>query len=89
VALVQGYSAVDRDTVRFDLGPGPAYDVDMSGPRCDAVDWTQRLALESTPSSWICVGDAPGQGNIHFRDQLTRQATSCHIDAVRVAPPSG
>lgn len=83
VSFVQGYSSVDRDTIRLDVGPGTSYDVDISGGRCDQVDWTQKLALESTPSSWICVGKQVGQGNIHFRDPTTRRRTSCYIEDVR------
>ncbi len=81
--FVQGYSSVDRDTIRLDAGPRQSYEVDLQGPLCDQVDWTRRIALESTPSSWICVGTQAGQGEIHFRDPATRRRTSCHIDAVR------
>lgn len=83
VRMVSGYSSVDRDTIRLDAGPRRSYEVDISGPMCDQVDWTQRIALESNPGSWICVGDAVGQGEIHFRDPATRQRVSCYIDAVR------
>ena len=88
VSLVQGYSSVDRDTVRLDAGPGASYDVDISGPQCDQVDWTQKLALESTPSFWICVGKQIGQGNIYFRDPTTRRRVSCYIEDVRRAAPA-
>lgn len=83
VRMVSGYSSVDRDTIRLDAGPRRSYEVDISGPMCDQVDWTQRIALESNPGSWICVGDRVGQGEIHFRDFATRQRVSCFIDAVR------
>ena len=83
VQFVSGYSSVDRDTIRLDAGPRQRYDIDVQGPLCDQIDWTQRIALESTPSSWICVGRQAGQGEIHFRDPATRQRTSCFIQAVR------
>lgn len=83
VQFVTGYSSVDRDTVRLDAGPRQRYDVDIRGPLCDQIDWTQRIALESTPSSWICTGRQAGQGEIHFRDPGTRRRTSCYIEAVR------
>jgi hypothetical protein len=86
VSMVNGKSSVDRDTVRLDAGPGRAYEVDISGPMCDQLDWTHRIALESTPGSWICVGDQVGQGSIIFRDPTTRRRTSCYIESVRRVP---
>lgn len=83
VSMVTGYSSVDRDTVRVDAGPSRTYEIDISGPMCDQIDWTQRIALESRPGSWICVGDRVGQGEIHFRDPATRRRVSCHIEGVR------
>jgi hypothetical protein len=83
VSFVQGFSSVGRSTVRLDLGPGQKYDVDIEGAQCDQVDWTQRLALESSVSSWICVGDQIGQGNVYFRDPATRRRLSCYIQNVR------
>lgn len=83
VSMVTGYSSIDRDTVRLDAGPSRTYEIDISGPMCEQVDWTQRIALESRPGSWICVGDRVGQGEIHFRDPATRRRVSCHIEDVR------
>jgi hypothetical protein len=81
--FVQGFSSVGKSVIRLDVGPGQKYDVDIEGSQCDQVDWTQRLALESTPSSWICVGNAIGQGNVYFRDPTTRRRVSCYIQNVR------
>ena len=86
VRMVNGYSNVDRDTVRLDAGPSRTYDVDLSGPLCDQLDWAHNIALESTPSSWICTGDHVGQGKIFFRDATTRQRVSCYIEDVRRVP---
>lgn len=85
-SFVSGFSTVDRDTVRLDAGPRRSYDVDLLGPGCDQLNWTESLALESSPSSWICVGDGPSQGNISFRDPATRQRISCFIQNVRRVP---
>lgn len=83
VSLVTGYDTVDRDTIRLQAGPSTEYDVDVSGGQCTNVDWTHRLAIESTPSSWICVGRQPEQGNIRFRDPTTNHHVSCYIEDVR------
>lgn len=86
VGVVTGYDSVDRDTVRLQAGPSTEYDVDLSGGQCNNLDWAHRLAIESTPSSWICVGSQPGQGNISFRDPATNRRVSCYIGNVRRVP---
>lgn len=83
VSMVTGYETVDGDTIRLDAGPSTKYEVDLSGGQCRNVDWTQRLAIESMPSSFVCVGSQPGQGNIHFRDPATQRRVSCYIEDVR------
>ena len=87
-SFVQGFNAVSKNTVRLDAGPGSTYDVDIEGAQCTDIDWAQRIALESTGSSWICVGDAIGQGNVYFRDPATHRRLSCYIkDVRRVSEP--
>lgn len=85
-ASVSGYGSIDRDTGRLDVGPRRRYEVDISGPGCDQIDWTLAIALESRPSSFICTGDRPGQGRISFRDPGSSWRTSCLIDNVRRLP---
>lgn len=83
VRMLNGFETVDRDTLRVRDG-GDRYDLDLSGPDCDTVEWTQRLAIETSPSStWVCVGDSSGQGVIAFRTPATRRIVECRIDAVR------
>lgn len=84
VSMVTSYEPVDADTVRLRTGPSRDYEVDLSGGQCRNLDWTQRLAIESTPSSWICVGSQVGQGNVHFRDPNGRRV-SCYIEGVHRA----
>lgn len=83
VGQINGYTTVDRDTVRVSYGASTRYDIDIQGPQCDMVEWAHRLAIEATPSSWICVGRQVGQGNIYFRDSATRQRVKCYIEDVR------
>jgi hypothetical protein len=82
---VNGYNSVDAKTVRVSVGARDEYDLAISGPNCSNVTWTMRVALTS-PSSWICVGDRPGQGHVAFEDSATGP-TSCWIDSVTKAPP--
>lgn len=87
-SFVQGFAPAGTSTIRLDLGNGRKYDVAIEGAQCSQVDWTQRLVLESTPSSWICVGQAIGQGNIYFHDPATWRRLSCYIkDVRRVSEP--
>lgn len=83
VQFLTGYETVDRDTLKVDAGPGASYEIDIAGAQCTQMDWTHRLAIESTPSSWMCVGSQPGQGSIAFRDPTTRRRVECYITAVR------
>lgn len=83
VSMVTGYETIDDDTLRLDAGPSRTYKIDLSGGQCRNVDWPQRLAIESSPSSSLCVGSQPGQGNIHFREPATQRRASCYIDEVR------
>ena len=88
VSFLSGYESVDRDTIRVRAAPQQSYEIDVSGAECNQLDWTHRLAIESTPSSWICVGNAPGQGNIYFRDPATRHRVACYIQDVRRVRPT-
>ncbi len=86
VQFLTGYETVDRDTLRVRAGSNASYELDISGAQCSQIDWAHRVAIESTPSSWICVGNQPGQGTIAFRDPTTRRRVECYIDDVRRAP---
>ena len=83
VSLVQGFTPVDRDTVRIDAGPGADYELDIAGGQCQQIDWALRIALESSGSSFICTGKQLGQGNIYFRDVASRRRLTCYIENVR------
>lgn len=85
VSMVTGYEALDRDTLRLRAGPSSEYDVDVSGAQCNTLEWSNTVAIESTPSSWLCVGAQPGQGAVRFRDATTRRVVSCYIRDVRAA----
>lgn len=86
VQFLTGYETMDRDTLKLRAGPCASYEVDISGAQCSQIDWAHRVAIESSPSSWICVGNQPGQGTIAFRDPTTRRRVECFIEAVRPAP---
>lgn len=85
VRFLRGFETIDRDTLRVRAG-ADRYDLDLSGAGCDRIEWTQEVAVESSPSSsWICVGDAPNQGLIAFRLPETRGVVECRIADVRAA----
>ncbi|WP_374575390.1 DUF6491 family protein [Phenylobacterium sp.] len=52
---VTSFHAVDRETVNLRVGVKDVYELKLFGP-CDNVDWTEKIALESRGSSWICSG---------------------------------
>ena len=75
----KSYSSLDLHTVRLNVGASRSCDVDISGPLCDEIGWTHRIAVEPRPSSWICVGVRAGQGSFYFRDPTTQSRVSCFI----------
>lgn len=91
VSMVSGFSDAGEDKVRLRVSSSRQYDLTLRGPQCDDVEWAHAIAVESRPSSWICVGDSPGQGEVRFRDSASRRVVSCYVDSVeRVAvEPAG
>lgn len=87
VSFLTGYESVDRDTIRVRISAQTQYDIELGGAQCNELDWTHRLAIESTPGSYICAGSAPGQGYIYFRDPATRRRVQCYIQNVTRVPP--
>nr|HRK63222.1 DUF6491 family protein [Terricaulis sp.] len=68
VNAVSGFDAVDGDTLRVSAGASRRYELDVRGPGCNSLDWTENIALESRASEWLCAGDGPNLGQIHYTD---------------------
>jgi hypothetical protein len=84
-SFISGYETVDNHTIRVRAGVDDRYDIVFSGGRCDQLDWSQRLAIETPATSQLCVGKSLGQGMLAFRDPVSRRRVECHIDEVRRA----
>ncbi len=81
VRSVSGFSTVDEDTVRVDVGPSRSYELDARGATCVNLRWANQIALESDPaSSFLCVGDRLSTAKIH-----TDQGDECLIEDIRRA----
>lgn len=52
---VNGFRALDDDTVNLRVGVKDVYQLELLG-RCPDVDWAQGIALESRGGSFICSG---------------------------------
>jgi hypothetical protein len=51
---VNGFDAIDDDTVLVNVGARNVWKLDIVGV-CPDIDWTNRIALRSTGgSSWVC-----------------------------------
>jgi hypothetical protein len=87
INTVSGFNAVDDDTVRVSAGASRTYELDLRGPGCSQVEWTETIALESRPSPWICTGSGPGLGEVHFRESGGGRVRSCFIESARRLPP--
>lgn len=86
VNAVSGFNAVDGDTVRVSAGASRQYELDVRGPGCNSLNWTENIALESRPSEWLCAGDGPNLGRIHFNDSAGNMARTCFIEEIRRVP---
>lgn len=86
VRNVSGFNPQQGNVVRISAGPSRDYDLELRGPSCDRVQWSDRVAIEGHPSSWICVGDGPSSGELRFRDLGDSVPTTCLITSVRRAP---
>jgi hypothetical protein len=84
-SFISGYETVDDHTIRVRASVKDRYDIVFSGGRCDQLDWSQRLAIETPATSQLCVGKSLGQGTLAFRDPVSRRRIECHIDEVRRA----
>lgn len=53
---VNGFDALDRDTVLVTVGVRTTYQLDILGT-CPEIDWSNRIGIRSTGGgSWICEG---------------------------------
>ena len=51
---VNGFTAIDDDTVRVHVGANQVYELELFGP-CQDVDCAERIAIRATGGSdWIC-----------------------------------
>jgi hypothetical protein len=84
-SFITGYEVAGDNMIRVEVGVDQRYDIIFSGGRCDQLDWSQRLAIETHATSQLCVGKQLGQGELAFRDPVSRRRIKCHIDEVKVA----
>jgi Family of unknown function (DUF6491) len=57
VSQVNGFHAVDPDTVRVTVGANTIYELKLLGS-CPDIDWTENVGIRSTGgSSWVCQGN--------------------------------
>ena len=55
--LVNGFNAVDRDTVDVTIGVRDVYRLELLGT-CPDVDWANRVGIRSTHgATWVCQGE--------------------------------
>jgi hypothetical protein len=85
VRAVTGFTVVDDETVRIEVGASRAYEIDAGGATCRNLRYANAIALESEPaSSFLCTGSAATSATIR-----TDQGDECLIEAVRaLAPPA-
>lgn len=89
---VNGFNAIDQETVLVTVGVNDVYRLDLMG-RCPDIDWNQRIALVSRGGSSICSGlDAtiitrgPGGMNQRCPVRMVTRLTPEEATALRVRP---
>lgn len=87
---VNGFNPIDRDTVDVRVGAGRVFRLELAHD-CQDINWSQRIAIRSRGSSWICSGrpldaelilpEAIGIDRCLVSD--IRQLSQAEIDATR------
>jgi hypothetical protein len=55
VSQINGWRAGDRGTVYVRVGVNRVFRMQLLGP-CPDVNWSERIGIEASPTSWICSG---------------------------------
>lgn len=84
---ISGFSEAEGAAIRVSPGPGRDYELTLVGPSCDDVAWAQAVAIDASPTSYVCTGETPSQGTVMFRDSGTRRVVRCQITEVRRLEP--
>ena len=85
---VSSFTPVGDDAVVVRVGANRHYRLEYVGP-CHDIDWSQRIALRTRGSAWICRGhDAdifvPGpQGPNNCPVRAVRRLTDAEVEALR------
>lgn len=78
-ASVSGFTTVDSDTIRIEVGADATYEIDAGGAQCMNLGFANQIALQpEATSSSICVADGALAGRIR-----TDQGDDCAIQSVR------
>lgn len=88
--MVNGFDAIDDDTVHVFVGANSVYELEVLGA-CPNVDWSQRIGIQATAGgSWVCQGyDAellvPGVGGgiDECQVSMVRRLTEAESRALR------
>lgn len=80
---VNGFNAVDRETVRVNVGASQVWELKLFGT-CLDVDWATAIGIRGRGSDRICSGlDA----EIVVPDSLGRTPQRCQVESVRRVTP--
>ena len=77
--FIDGFSEVDRDTVRVRVNRNDYYDLNVSAG-CFNLDWATQLAVTTRSSSNLCVGPSLGDARVVTREE------SCSIVSIEHSP---
>jgi hypothetical protein len=75
---VKAFKTVDADTIQIETTSSMKFDLDLSGPRCGALDKAGDLSIKSAPIFTLCEG-RPGLGRLVFQSPGSVEPMSCSV----------
>jgi hypothetical protein len=84
---VRTFKTIDADTIRVETNASKAFDLDLSGPKCTALDKAGDLSIKSAPIFMLCEG-RQDRGRLAFQTPESADPISCSVSKVTPAQQS-
>jgi hypothetical protein len=78
---VKAFKTVDADTIRVETHSSKTFDLDLSGPKCGALDKAGDLSIKSAPIFMLCEG-RQNRGRLVFQSPESAEPMSCSMSKV-------
>src|SRR5438128_7660287 len=82
---IEGFNAPNDTTVYLRVSTRDVYEAKLFAP-CIDIDWSQRIAMRSRGSSWVCEGR--GAVDLEFITRSPAGRQTCQVTSVRRLSPA-